>query len=484
LLRGSVTSASCPANPAADGTAIFQQSVGVISCLLEDAGGFWFRFNGLYLEDSVSSGGPWNAVNQYSQFQINSSGKDFALGGACFTGDPAHWFWNNGDGFASPVISPTNIPSPFPFSIGASFFSSFQFPSGGQTENVGALQGGLNVWIGAGRITGSNTTISVASGGAIGCNADESNAIFPVDTSGGAISGTTVTGAGNTVSQVAYLHDVNGGVFRCINMGNGSNWTVSNLYIHDCDYGLQGNTTAGGTTGTITNVVWDHHGNSSSGGSSASHNVYLGGFAAGHTGILTVSGGGSYCTNGHDGGGPGFEFKTRWVGGTFQNWTAASPSQHGYTDCAESAAVDLSCGGNYTLGGTTANTGVVLEVDNGINGNGFELVRYGRDDTTGNCGAGSTPWSDTDCNSAFSQNCQLLIQNCWLINDSTTNIKVVTIDATIPANRVTVKNCKLVQGSTGTITLGTGVIDGGGNASFATRAAAGLSPYPALPSPP
>ena len=61
-----------------------------------------------------------------------------------------------------------------------------------------------------------------------------------------------------------------------------------------------------------------------------------------------------------------------------------------------------------------------------------------------------------------------------IINDTSpqVSLNVVFPDPNVPVNRVTVKNSKLI----GTVALGTGVVDGGGNTFFATRAAAGLAP--------
>ena len=485
---GSGAIAACSSgSPSPDRSTISPVGAGQYSCVLIDYQGNRWRFSGTWMQVAASGNSSFNDFSHLPLLEINSGGHVFTQisCGASWSGAGPFTLWveNGSYSFTYPVASPTSIPSP-PFVDGATSYGSFYglMNSGnvrnGDTITVGALARGIPVWYGGGRMTKSNLTIRLT--GALGCAVDEGNAILPVDAGGGSVSGLTITGG-----EIGYAHDPDNGAYRCINMASSatSNWTISDTYIHDCDFGLQGNTEPAGSVGAITNVVWEHHGNKSSGGASASHNVYLGGFHTGNTSTLRVSGGGSYCTDGHDDG-PGFQFKTRWVGGSFQNWTAAEPSQHGYTDCAESAAVDLSCGGHYTLGGAGAGQGVVLEVGPGLAGNGHELVRYGRDDRSGNCGAGGAPWSDTDCNSAFAQNCQLVIQNCWLISDATIDVSVVTIDGTIPANRVTVKNCKLVGNASSRIRLGAGVIDGGGNLTYANRAAAGLPAYPALPLPP
>lgn len=467
----------CPAgSPSPDGSTIGSRS----SCVLIDFQGNRWRMLGGNLQ--ADSGSGFNTVfTSPAEFQINASGRAFVQT-SCAGG--VVWLVN-----ATPTLSGTNVTVPsaglqankftdITQSVSANGLFALMNSGSVQANDhivIGTLYPGGTppIWFSAGRLAKSGLDIDLQ--GPMGCQNDEGNAILPVDTTGGPIDGLNIHSS-NGLGELGFLHDLSSGSFRCMNFGDGTNWNFSIPYVHDCDFGLQGNTTVGNTSAHITNVVFDHNGANSSGGASATHNVYMT-YRTGttQTDQIIVSGGGSYCTNGHDGGGAGFMFKSRWPAGTFQNWTAAEPSQHGYTDCAESAAVDLPCGGAYVLGGALAGQGIVLEVGPNLQ-NTAGVIRYAQELTTGNC-PGTTGWTVSSLVVRGADSAH----KCWIINDSGVSTVKVVANAAGSSIALTVKNCNMVGIANGA--FGNNVIDGGGNTFFANRAAAGLPAFPALPPP-
>ncbi len=461
---GSSTSAS------PDGSEIEQPKDGSNSCVLwERASRNSWEYRG---ETLHVNGQPYTVG--FSRVQIASGGKAFLLG-ACqgVPSQPSVWFENTPAGLVQ-VISPSGGSLPDNFrnlkqgKTGKSL-GIIQAANPGDVLEVLPLPKGVPYYRTASRVTAgnSNNVIKLAAGVVVACVQDEGNAILPVDTGNGPVDHVTIAGPATGVAIVGFLHDVSGGSWRCINWGDANNWAVADLLIVDCDFGLQGNTRPTGTA-SLTNVVLDGHGGHSSGGASVTHNAYFGNFRPGHHSVMLVRGGGSHCTRGGDGGGPGFLFKTRWVQTTMLGYTLTEASWHGFTGCAESAAIDVSCGGNAVIGGSTPADGIVIQIGHGIRQNGHEFIRYGRDDRTGNCGPGGTPWRDEECVLVSGHACELRLTNCTLINDSTERLRVATIDESISPGRVFIKDCDLI----GNIEVGAGVADLGGNRTFADRAAA------------
>lgn len=284
--------------------------------------------------------------------------------------------------------------------------------------------------------------------------------------------------------EFAYaLSKSNNGPYRGINIdANNTGFTLNGGYFHDSDFGIQ----SGGNIGVVTlnNMQLDHNGNTSVNLSAPAHNIYLSWSQnTPDSSRDVINGGYSVCVGNNDAGTAGFEVKSRHDFMQMTNFTAAAPSQHGYTDCMESAAIDFSCGGFEIVGGVAAGTGVVVEVGPNLGTNGNELIRsYREESSTGNCPTGG--WQNSDCQAATlqmlgsSQGCSLTVQNAWIINDSGENIKVITLGTTLPTGyTATVKNSKIVCGAASPCNstfLGSGVTDGGGNTYFASRAAAGL----------
>lgn len=456
--------AGSPSSPTADGARILPQVLGANSCTLYDGGGNSWQYQGpnLLANGSLNINWPFLEINAGHNAVTQNLCRATYLGGPSFQ----TWLANSNPSWSAPIVNETTVPSPLPFAnthasvttLYSNAPNAFGAAAAGDHIEIGPLQAGrvAPFWFGGFvsvslPIAFNNMTVTIDANSALGCGTGN-NAIITISNG---VSGTIIEGQSSTTSMLMLM---GGNGERCINGQNAVSWTVRNLMVRDCDFGMQANTAASGNNSAFTNVIWDHNGGALAGSNSGpDHNFYLGGMIAGNLSKITISGGGSYCVTTSSG--PGFMAKTRWTGGTFQNWTASEPDPYlGFTDCGESAAVDLSCGGNYTLGGAAAQTGIVLEVGPGLaptgisNTNGEEFVRYDRDSgggTSVNCGAPTDPgrWTDSECNSAFgiSTGCALLLQNCILINDSPITVQTVLIDANVPANRVTVKNCTFVE---------------------------------------
>lgn len=452
--------AACPAgSPSPDGSRIFPVAAGQFSCVLVDSKGIRWRYQGDTLFNEYGSG--WIAFTRNSELQINDGGKSF-LAGAC-QGNLAGTFWIERDGTLA--ISPTT-PLADNFidrTQGTSYNNLSQMLQSGRVRNgdrleVKPLPRGLAIYRTASRLTQSDITLDIDAGARVGCLQDEGNSIIPFDTSGGAIKGVTIEGRGG-LGEIAYLHDMSGGSFRCINIGKATDITLKSLYIHDCDMGL----IAGGRNGTLTlsGVIFDHNGSGYS--AAATHNMYLSisCFEQGcDTSVAKLTDVRSYCTNAG-----GFQLKSRYPGGTWTGITAAEPSQHGFSGCRESAAMDFSCGGEYRIGGTGRGEGFVAEIGPGFELNEGAAIRWNMD-PAGVCPAGG--WSRQAA----------IFRNCWIINDS--HAARVTAIVHKGHAAIMVKDCKLV-GNGAKIALGDGVEDGGGNVFYASRSEAGLPPYPMLP---
>lgn len=495
------SSAGCPnAIPSPDGSSIFPTAgAGQNSCVLTDALGFSWQYQGgntLF----INSGGGFAAYSShYLQLQINSSGKTFLLQSCSPSPNLIGtdlWHVLQPGGVPAPAVSPTQLVSPGPFvnntssTTYASFFSMATAPpANGSALEVKPLSGGLPIWQDSGRISSGLTglTLTLDAGAVLGCSADEANAIIPFESGNNNI---TITGSGT----LAYGRDPSSGQYRAINIGNATGFTLGSVTIRDNDFGIQ----AGGDNGTVTfsGAMFDHNGSALNG--SATHNIYMSttDFVSETSGLI-ISGGYSVCTNQ-----AGFQVKSRYPVATFQNFTAGAPSQHGYTDCQESAAYDFSCGGYQVIGSLTAGQGAVVEVGPNLGTNGNELIRtYREENATGNCPSGG--WSNAQCQAAtlarlgVSHNCALILQNAWVINDSGRSDAAMHVfsagpnsGATFPAGyTITVSHSKIVCGFSPcnssflmAATSGVTITDDGTNTYFTSRAAAGLAACPSLAS--
>jgi hypothetical protein len=206
---------------------------------------------------------------------------------------------------------------------------------------------------------------------------------------------------------------------------------------------------------TINNSLFVHNGTSAPGQGSATHNVYIGTFP--QTFNLTNSQ--SYCLGRTNSSTDGFEVKSRPSTGTWTNYIAAGTNPiTADTDCMDSAAVDLPCGGVYTLGGTLTGTGGVVELAlNAQNTAAFRIA-----DNIADC-ANGVQWPTTS----------ITIQKHWILLDAPGTPVVGLNTLNLP---VTVKNSNIACNTTQTCNssvLGTNITDGGGNV-FNTRAGFGL----------
>lgn len=477
---------NCAGSPSQDGCTILPVPPGN-SATLTDSGGNTFQFQNTTVFVNGSAFGSRNEV------QINSGGQAF-LGSLCTTPNILIWttYLNN----QQLVISPTQtLANSFFNDTSATNFNKWLDLVGDASYHandhleIKGLPVGLAIYQmdGSADLFRTGNTVTFDSGAKIGCGVSEGNAVFAFDTSSvGPISNVVFqTAASPTVTpEIAYGQDASTGSFRGINIGAVTTFTLTGpIYIHDNDFGVQ----SGGNNGvvTFTHLLLDHNGSSAPGQASSTHNMYMSlpAFATSDTSRHVISDFQSYCTDSQTL--PGFQYKNRSPFSTVANATLAGVDPITFhTDCMESAAVDLSCGGYHVLGGTGTGNGIVLEVNTGLTGNGNELVRdYREESSTGNCPSGG--WQNTDCQSATLQmlgtslGCALIIQNAWIINDSGQNIHAVTLGATEPSGfTATVSNSKIVCGAASPCNasfLGTGVTDGGGNTYFASRAAAGLS---------
>jgi len=450
---------SCPpSKPSPDGSRILPMPAGRTSCALTDATGVSWRFEGDTL--AHSTGGGWNPMARFPNLEINNGGQAL-MEGSCVGTNYQIWYVNGPAGFV-PTLPPPQRLAANPFvnkTQGKSYPSLYALMTSGVRKGdkieVAPLPPGLAIWASAGRVNVSGVTITLAPGAVIGCSVDEANAVFPFENPNPPTSGVTITGG-----EIAYARDLSHGQYRGINFGHARNTTIADTYIHDNDFGVE----SGGDNGTVTltNVRLDHNGSGIN--ASTTHNIYLGyGGDPADTTHYVIRGGYSVCTN-HE----GFQVKLRGPSGSIEDYVAAAPSRHGYTDCTESAAVDLSCGGDYTLGGSGHGAGIVLEL--GPKAQNVGIVRYNQEGKTDNCPKGG--WAKS----------ALVIQNCWLISDAPFDAMVVA--NADPNAKVTVRGCKIVGNGKWRLILGQGVTDGGGNTYYPDRAAAKLAAYPALPPPP
>lgn len=455
------------------------------------------------------------SADAQGNFNINMNGANYGKGasvqmGLGNTGSEAFFHieplggplapWYQRDNGTDNLFQVSNCGQPLPSAPFTNTTTSTSFQTSGLMVNAAAanahlsanaMPAGVTAWIDNNDNTDGPLTITAA-GVQYTCAA---GVAFWASAAAGPGQGIAAIEASNvTISGCEFAYALSksfNGPYRGINIDAGNTgFTLNGGYFHDSDFGIQ----SGGNIGVVTlnNMQLDHNGNTSANLSAPAHNIYLSWSQnSPDSSRDVISGGYSVCVGNNDSGTAGFEVKSRHDFMQMTNFTAAAPSQHGYTDCQESAAIDFSCGGFEILGGTGVGTGVVIEVGPNLGTNGNELIRaYREESSTGNCPSGG--WQNTDCQTATTQmlgsgqNCALLVQNAWIINDSGENIKVVTLGATLPTGyTATVKNSKIVCGVASPCTsafLGSGVTDGGGNTYFASRSAAGLGACSSLSS--
>ncbi len=154
--------------------------------------------------------------------------------------------------------------------------------------------------------------------------------------------------------------------------------------------------------------------------------------------------------------------------------------------CELNGALDIPCGGNYTI-----SHGVL---ERGPAGDNWYMVRVGEE-----IPGGVGPTCSTVNNTVPYANTTVVLDSIWFVWDgpcpgaASSGVAILvcagTSTCTLPgvsgwSPSITVKNSKIVSDPSGcnfANSLGPGVTDGGGNTFFASRAAAGLAAFPAVP---
>ncbi len=500
LPSGSASSVTCPVgNPSPDGAFIVPQSGTNVSCVLTDLYGYQYEYQGSYIY--INTGTGFRQYGQRQEIKMGGGGHSY-IGSYCRNGQPTAdvpnmlWFANTAGGLEldQAVTPDRGFPNEFYNSTRGTNYHDIEtlvsLAATGDRMEVKPNPSGLGVYIsnqdggylGGADITGTNQTIIFNAGAKLGCRSTYGDAYLKISGSGITLNG----------GEFMWVNDVANGTSRGVNLQSSANPTVENAYFHDNDMGLL--QTGGNRLTTLSNDLFIHNGSSAS--EATTHNVYLSCKntqceSFGGSDQYTINKLRSYCTSAG-----GFQIKLRGANGTnpITDSIFAEPDPNGvYTgdQCQESAAVDLPCGGQYVLGGTAAGTGVVIEVGPGVEKTGTKpqytgLVRFGEEamgSAGSNCPASAAGWPTN----------RLLIQNAWLINDDPQGPVAVCYIQNGSNNPLhgynfmpyvtsaVVKNSKIVGNGTNS-TLGQ-CTDGGGNAFYPNRAAAGLAAFPALPSP-
>ena len=456
----------CPVgSPSPDGSSIGPAAAGHSSCTLTDYQGLRWRYNA----DVLALVYPRQFdIARYAEFQINSGGKAFARGGCQKLPGVSLWFQNFNDGFG-PVLEPMHPRTSDVFvdvtrSVGRTTLNGLMTSGSIRNGDVISIEGisGVPILQTSSRIANSNLTMNFAAGVAIGCAVDLGTGIIVGQ--GSSSDGLTINGG-----EFAYAIDRSSGQYRGIYPATSHNWTLNGTYVHDNDMGFLSSDNNG--TMTFDGVVFEHNGSYLC--PSGCHNVYLGGHSdtTGYN-AQTKNGAVFWCTNQG-----GYPFKSRAPAGLLtKSIFAGEDSIH--TDCNASAAIDLACGGNYTVSYD------VLEL--GPNAGNTTLVRYGDDEngSGANCTIGGWPSGNT-----------LVIDHAILILDKPGSPTLVCFNTRAcqlhPGWPVTIQDSTIVTNGTQNTAFSAlcpGCVDGGGNTIYAGRAPFGLGtcspgscPLPAIP---
>lgn len=483
--NGTVTKTvlNCATTPSQAGCTIVAQSGTTFSSTVQDNNSQIFRFHGPTLQvDSGSGFGNWGGAAQLQINNGNGAGTSY-VAEVCPT--PNLTLWRKFNSLPLVINPTTTLPNKFHnVTQGVDYNNLLDMTQdtgvlhNGDTLSIDALPAGLPIYYTAGRVQRDNLTFNIPTGVILGCTVDESNAVITTDTNGGANQVAHVTLNLNS-SEIAYAQDIcnSCGDFHGINVGHvchltagscdgtGSpSYAINGGYIHDNDFGIQSPQGDGTEAAvTITGTILDHNGSADA--TAPTHNIYIG-TAGSALNLVNVA---SYC-EGYPAGDfstSGFEIKVRGPGGTYTGVTAAEVSAHGYTDCSASAAMDFSCGGNFTVGTTGTGNGAVIQVGANMQ-NTAGAIRYGAEATGG-------------------------LPNCptttgWTVNHLTVNRAYIIMDGGISGTKaiynpnnaaisgvVSVSNsiivCNGLQTCNSTV-LGSNVSDGGGNTYYSNRAAA------------
>lgn len=336
----------------------------------------------------------------------------------------------------------------------------------GDTLEIAPQPNSIPAWAGAGRINYRDVTIE----------GNHTKIECSVELGQGSIAAFTPQGhepAGNlTVKDIDIGYNraaPDNGPYTGIQIDRGfSGFTLLNSTLHDTDMCLL----TGGANGTVIlkNDVFSHCGSATAGsGAGFNHNVYLSWNGTNSdTDTVMISGGRSVDVT-HE----GDPLKLRFASGSITNFTIGCTGA--FDDCEPNWPIDIPCGGNYQLSH--------MVIERGDKASNYGMVRYGEEQAIKeNCPARGRTYS-------------LTLEHVMLIDDGPSDPRHVNF--AVCAGRETGTSCDssgytlVVKDSivisnpkAGPTGLGANVIDGGGNRYFASRAAAGLKPYPFLPGPP
>lgn len=340
---------SCTGNPSPDGCSI----TGPTSVVATDLNANTWQFDGnLGPNYSQGPGAPgvvsWGATRNgteittgWNKVQINSGHHAYVLEASAAPSSCYKWkLFNNGTGGFTQQVSPTSgsLGNIFVNTTTSATFGSpedmLSAAAAGNTLTYPAMPAGICGWDAPGFMNPNNLTISCTGNGAI-------------------YNGTMeVIGNSQTIQncELGFTQSPGNAPASAVNIHRGTQTpTFTNVFVHDSDDGIL----AGGVNGalTVTNSTLSHNSYYNGSGDCAGfgHNLY---FAYSNGGTTPPDDTGSVSisnTSSRDVRCQGDPYKLRVNGGTVTNFDAVACSGAFGTDCGSNWAVDVPCGGPYTI---------------------------------------------------------------------------------------------------------------------------------------
>lgn len=436
----------CGGNPSPDGCAI----TGPTSVVATDLNGNTWQFDGALGPNYSLGSAPLGVVSWgvtrngtevttgWNQVQINNGHHAYVL--EANAGGPGCYKWklfNNGSGNFTQQVNPTSgaLGNIFTNSTAGTSFTDPQtmlaFAAAGATLNYPPVPAGICGWDAPGFMNQNGLTINCAAGAAI-------------------YSGTLeVIGNGQTIQncELGFTQGPGNAPASAVNIHRGTQTPVfNNVFVHDSDDGIL----AGGVNGTltVTNTVISHNSFYNGSGDCAGfgHNLYFAYSNGGNTppddtGFVNIS-----ATSSRDVRCQGDPYKLRVNGGSLTNFDAVACTGAFGTDCGSNWAVDMPCGGPYTVSHGVLERGPNNFPNTGSYSN--SIVSYGEEWP----GSISDPW-----------NCP---PNITVTGSTTLNSN--QLSSVAGANLVNVVNGAVVTGSG--IPAGTKIVSGAGTATVTMSA--------------